>query len=1284
MALSANSYPPSQEKLYYFTGKVRAFWKDKIFLLDHHNAAVVGIEDLYLDGKKASAEDLGYIKMEVANRDWESAPEFRSYVLRFTSCVPPPWPYKMQGKKLWLARCAWTGTMPKLLKTQLSGMNVQYLPLALYTGKILNVFNDKLLFGNDRNQVTVHFGDFYQFGQKADYHRALNNLNDHVPLIHSFVCRLSYFTNVNYHGPKPRLPTSVMHESYPSTWVAKFAWQGEMPEDVKQELCRYTLVRLNEWDDDNLFVGNVPPPLHMNPLYCPVSPAGVGEGLPNGVEIPKPAMATLNEPYSVRGALLLANHEYGLMNSFSKIIVFSIKNLYVYGNIFDDRLTLIDFVKKKKLPLTAYIVPLPEPIIVFNIHVKWRAVYTWYGMPPRDMDAIMYRYTRGMIAGTIPEGLYEKNIPNFTLVIGEILDVCSDGGLAKAKLENETITISFKSKAIYMYGSNVHPSRNLQALKPDLFNDLWTFLVHPVTIDDHNVKYAALALWQYRYQHFVCVNLYHKIQGEGKYFLQEYTTHDADHTNTSTDDKYMIGLLVKTTSNYGIIEAGIAGPELVYVYFKRHNFYIDGEQQSEEEFLYSMGRYRWCHFISRPITFQKIDGYAISLEAIMVWVGTKPILGNTSSPKEPSMPLLDEVLFATPVHDSESATKNYSQAGSNKQNSLQSFTPKSLPTSEHKAGFFVFLSESIGVVKCGNRNAANSDYVLFEISILWVDRELVGDRDVLANVIDDNVQCNLIAYAIPVVEVGGFPVNMQATSVWLGKKPSQIKIPTGKDLRAPETSGKTNAVDNSGCISSSADLKSSKESDGSIKGATLKGDISLEVGKKLSQVSLIGSESKTNAKTENVSVEKIFTDPKNPYVGKQISARIMTWVGDTGLAKWRSSTLDGIVYIKFNLKNLYVNLCPVKDHIAAVAGQVANFYVIPTEHKVIEGYTVNLSATCGWIGAKPHCIPAPGKQPHAQLCFENLHMIKYNIGRQISASVVKILKHTGIARWRSSAMGGDVYVEFDMWDCCRNLRSHCNKIENTEDNSQTANFYVIPIPHKEISGFTISLSATFGWMGSKPTHYPNPAPENQLELEKSQLHIMPVHPTKLPQNHPHNALQLAITNKSQDNTLDFHKRNGTKPKEKNIKNLDEVNVTESYNNKMTLKGEGRKKNKNEVWDDENEKMDVEGTIIEIFSNNGRLQGPDGTQHFFSRENCYLYGVNLSNVELWHVLINNEKVHFKLDEIYPGVSKVSKMWIGPEKIENVSKAVALINEWCKKNLVPDGAREILVCHSQFLI
>ncbi|XP_042243597.1 uncharacterized protein LOC121880468 [Homarus americanus] len=92
-------------------------------------------------------------------------------------------------------------------------------------------------------------------------------------------------------------------------------------------------------------------------------------------------------------------------------------------------------------------------------------------------------------------------------------------------------------------------------------------------------------------------------------------------------------------------------------------------------------------------------------------------------------------------------------------------------------------------------------------------------------------------------------------------------------------------------------------------------------------------------------------------------------------------------------------------------------------------------------------------------------------------------------------------------------------------------------------------------------------------------------------------------------------------------------------------------------------------IIDLHRTVGQLETEDGRRLFFNSKQCYLYGICLKDVELWHILSIGLDVEY--DEGRRGVNSV---WIG-QPLESTELRLAIEN-WCDENNVPSSSTEAL--------
>nr|XP_053632887.1 uncharacterized protein LOC128688886 [Cherax quadricarinatus] len=98
-----------------------------------------------------------------------------------------------------------------------------------------------------------------------------------------------------------------------------------------------------------------------------------------------------------------------------------------------------------------------------------------------------------------------------------------------------------------------------------------------------------------------------------------------------------------------------------------------------------------------------------------------------------------------------------------------------------------------------------------------------------------------------------------------------------------------------------------------------------------------------------------------------------------------------------------------------------------------------------------------------------------------------------------------------------------------------------------------------------------------------------------------------------------------------------------------------------------------GKITDLHPLLGQIQTERGTL-YFPRDNCYLYGLRLHCVELWHVLTIGIEAEY---EIGTSVWGVSRVWIGGRDQPPPATLKSLLTCWCKKFSVPGAATNILL-------
>nr|XP_045584357.1 uncharacterized protein LOC123746695 isoform X2 [Procambarus clarkii] len=145
---------------------------------------------------------------------------------------------------------------------------------------------------------------------------------------------------------------------------------------------------------------------------------------------------------------------------------------------------------------------------------------------------------------------------------------------------------------------------------------------------------------------------------------------------------------------------------------------------------------------------------------------------------------------------------------------------------------------------------------------------------------------------------------------------------------------------------------------------------------------------------------------------------------------------------------------------------------------------------------------------------------------------------------------------------------------------------------------------------------------------------------------------------------------------------------EQVNKKRTRR---RKKNRKldetvtiatEVTSQRESKSIYKGKITDLHPVLGQIQSDGGTL-FFSRDLCYLYGLRLHMVELWHVLTLGEEVEYELAAVGTNSSGVSRVWVGGRDQLPPAALIPMVHSWCNRHSVPPAAAQILLQQAESL-
>lgn len=1388
------------EVLHYYTGRVRAFWKDKIFFSDQRNVAVVNVQDLYLHGKQADTKDIPNLEALVTNSEWDEAPEFHSYVSEYPNKDQSSWPFQLSGKSRWQARYAWIGPMPEFIGKDCQN-DIVYMPVSYYTGMVIRHFDDKILFGDTRNNVMVNIVDFYISGKRASKKEASKALNNLDPLIHAYITKLKVLANTRIIGPEPQLPTWPKQHYASDTWVAKFAWQGEMPQVVRDQVGRYRIIRMNEWDS----IGRIPwrkddQVERLNSQAEIRKEYQWEKSFTNNEDMRSSAKVTLNSSFVpveqeagiMKGSLLLANHQQALMTSFVDVITFTKENFYINGEKFRSHMSLSDFFQSRKIPLSAWVVPLAKPKVIFHINVVWYAVCVWCGNIPKNLEDIKRQYGVGKWTGNIMDTCNFNSTKKFTHFMGNITNLSFASGVLKSRVSpRHTVKISFKRKALYMYGYKFHSSCSLLDKQQILESYTWSVLAYPVSSENHvgNLQYHAIALWQYQYQHFIMMDIFQRIVTEAndpKNNIPNDSSNSPRENSLGSEElgRHLSGWIVNVSQNYGIIQSGSTQMEATCLYFHKSVLYLDGELLPKHVTLNSIDKYRQCNMYAKPTPSKDIDGFIVTMEAVMVWIGKKPSLLG-SPPREVTCEInsLDTDLKPTHNLKSREVDNKISPVENNSVEDFQTDKYPGLTCNKEDSIVGVNAPHAVESVITGSVLVSDNcqglltwfeNIVAFSRKIFYIDGEKFEDTyNSLAGFFIGN-KITLRAWIVPLKEpkiVFNCRVMYEALCVWTGQEPADLKnLKTEKSqgilIKGSENSDKstipkvvftyfvgkvTHLTLHMGLITCKTDKGNTEVAfwDKSlfINGARVHNGSNLKSYSIILTLSLwsvlafpitpkefqgktvrycavavwhhndqhkIGRELLfgTSSKVKDLASDILSLDMEKPTsvgdmvpvvtdsVDKFLSGVIVTARDRCGIIKCISDKPQEYTYVLFHRSVIWIDGQAVTTDLSTCLSDRSSqcsLYAHPTSKEEIDGYQITMIASVVWFGEKPYHIVRPGSSEEIQIPSEieqktvtqveevkkklekmslqdlsttvlqtfqegpgagktldqsgNEEIGHKYVGKHITGRIIDKCKGGGVAQWHSIQLEGEVYIEFSRKNISIDLSPMNKKTKLSVLQARPCNFYVIPVPHREVCGYTVSLEATCGWIGSKPSHIPSPGTQELAKVDLSSVHVTPVDKSccngKSPNEHSqsltdhrtsHNfqsgcgslgsGLQKTVKHAQPEAMFEDKDQIPFMNGQPQSKNEFHAYVAEDALNSMlnipTISVKSYTENFNqsnsELWEEGSKKSHMRGTIVELHSYVGRLQGADGSQHYFSRDHCYLYGVNLRNVELWHVLV----------------------------------------------------------------
>ncbi|XP_053631578.1 uncharacterized protein [Cherax quadricarinatus] len=344
-------------------------------------------------------------------------------------------------------------------------------------------------------------------------------------------------------------------------------------------------------------------------------------------------------------------------------------------------------------------------------------------------------------------------------------------------------------------------------------------------------------------------------------------------------------------------------------------------------------------------------------------------------------------------------------------------------------------------------------------------------------------------------------------------------------------------------------------------------------------------------------------------------------------------------------------------------------------------------------------------------------------GKHLTGCIMELFSAdggSGVAKWMSMEFG-DIFIKFKQDEMYFQLVP-LSKMAHIPSSIYTkrCNLYVLPVESEDYKGYRVQLLATCGWIGNKPVGIPATGTQEDACILITHLNI----DNKAVVNSNQNHTDTKSTTTFEKNNSSINNNNLSIISGKEFKNfvtvknnLDDIRVSVSSHSTIdfTLKNK-KKKNKTRMSSEDSSvnvntssissiysiSSSVNGTssgvpastqccmiglsddqelltgeVMEVHSNMGKLKDENGTQHYFSRDHCYLYGISLRQVELWHVLMHGQQVQFRLTKTSTNRVKVTEVVIGVHGLEDRQNISSYVYQWCKNNAVPDSAQNMLM-------
>ncbi|KAK3869943.1 hypothetical protein Pcinc_024776 [Petrolisthes cinctipes] len=832
-----------------------------------------------------------------------------------------------------------------------------------------------------------------------------------------------------------------------------------------------------------------------------------------------------------------------------------------------------------------------------------------------------------------------------------------------------------------MHGCKVTSSISLLDRKAVLESTTWSMLAYPVTTDlvTKVRQYRAVAVWHFQDQNHM---------GMISAILSEVIdNNEIPHTGpvSPVEDKevlHMEGRIIWIYADFGIIKSRNKENEPVFLYFKKSLLYINGELWNDDVSLHEISAKQQCKVTAKSIPEKDLFGFPISMKATLAWFGVKPRNVQHES-------------FDIKAQESKSPVVNVTCMV--KESTAESIDPFSVLHAAHGViiGIVLMTDDDQGLI------LSNRNIVAFACTRFYINGEKFRHNYSSLSAYCSGRQVNVRAMVVPQQKakvIFGCKVICEAICVWIGEEPNNLKnleteyskqqlkeTATHNPEKFPPTPGYFYMLGKIIKVSDKMGILSCPTPEGYVN-VTFNGNSFFKNGTRLPS----GNKLDKNFSLLDYSCLVYPVTPKK-YYGQTVSF--------SAIAVWKSidchkKSGELLELLASEIHKLCKDISNGKLSKTAPDLSLAEMSTAIQEierDKLRNGTTPTLTSrdVMSWMTEEAkEIVKEPGNSSSTkeseidqeildQIPTENtknqenlVEPTQEFYGKHMTAYVIQKCEDGGIAQWNSHQLMGYVHIKFSCRIMNVDLRPMSKNFKVTNVQNRSCNFFVRPIPHRTICGYTVSLQATCGWIGKKPANIPKPGTQELANLSLNEVHVMPLYDL------PH------VNYEELPSYLREVQELPLVPATQNIKLKQNVHTNGNHNVVVTsppvTPSTTESSSCDGIWAQRNKREGHHlGTITEVFASMGQLKGEDGKQHFFTKDLCYLYGVVLRNVELWHVLVQGDKVLYTTYESKPGSSKVDCVWLGAVKVDGVQKTALLIHEWCKKNHIPDGAREILI-------